>query len=196
VVVLLGILGIVLYRQINGDVKSLTYDMAEELVLARGAELGAWMERILDTVTLLAEQDSTKTMEWTMIRRDLTGIRERHKDMFEAFLLAGPDGQTHVPSGTEILNVGDRGYFTSIMKDGKDLALSNPLVSRVSGKTTFVVAAAVKDFNNASQGLLGASVILEPLQKLAESIRIGENGYGWIADGNGLVIVHPSPNGP
>ena len=193
VVVLLGILGIVLYRQINGDVKSLTYDMAEELVLARGAELGAWMERILDTVTLLAEQDSTKTMEWTMIRRDLTGIRERHKDMFEAFLLAGPDGQTHVTSGTEILNVGDRGYFTSIMKDGKDLALSNPLVSRVSGKTTFVVAAAVKDFNNATQGLLGASVILEPLQKLAESIRIGENGYGWIADGNGLVIAHPSP---
>jgi hypothetical protein len=39
-------------------VKSLTYDMAEELVLA-GANW-AQDERILDTETLLAEQDSTK----------------------------------------------------------------------------------------------------------------------------------------
>lgn len=193
VIVLLSILGVVLYRQVDGDVKHLTYNMGQELVFAHGAELGAWMKRVQDMVALLAAQDTMKTMEWTMVRRDLLGIQESYRDIFETLLLAHPDGTANITSDTKTIEVGDRGYFKEILREGKNLAISNPLVSRISGKTTVVVASAVKDLNGTTQGLLGASVMLEPLQKLAEAVHIGDNGYGWIVDGSGLVIAHPSP---
>jgi methyl-accepting chemotaxis protein len=71
--------------------------------------------------------------------------------------------------------------------------ISNPVISKVDGKQVIVVAAPIiKD--EKITGVLAATVTLGDMIKLVGKIKVGETGYAYAVQNDGLIIFHPSEN--
>ncbi|MFQ3621856.1 MAG: methyl-accepting chemotaxis protein, partial [Spirochaetales bacterium] len=126
-------------------------------------------------------------------------LKERPE--FEMFFLAYPNGEApnvnrqagsaDIVSGATV-NVADRAYFKAILQENKPYAISNPVISKATQKSIFVIAYPVTNSQGKLQGILGATVPLDTISKMASGIKIGRNGYGWIVDGSGMVVAHPN----
>ena len=86
-------------------------------------------------------------------------------------------------------NFADRDYFKQAMA-GKP-SVSEPLISRVTGKPVFIVAAPVK----AGDKVLGVLYARVDLGKFTENmivpVKIGQTGYAFMTTKSGLVFSHP-----
>jgi methyl-accepting chemotaxis protein len=120
----------------------------------------------------------------------LIRLQKRDARYIETYFLADPTGRAPTTLGN-VADISDRGYFKEIMSGAKDAVVSDPLVSRATGQPIFVIANAVKD-QSGKTGVRGATVLLSTASDMAGSIKMGENGYGWIVDGTGLILAHPN----
>ncbi|WP_321492000.1 bacteriohemerythrin [uncultured Desulfobacter sp.] len=87
------------------------------------------------------------------------------------------------------LNIGGRGYFKAAMAG--ETKISDILKSKASGNPIFVIATPIKN-GNAVNGILFAVVDLQSFStKFIDNIKIGEKGYAYLINANGMVIAHP-----
>jgi len=91
------------------------------------------------------------------------------------------------------VNVVDRDYFIAVVKNGKDQAVSKPLISRTVGKAVTVLAVPVRDKSKKLVGVLNAGLDLEYLVSEVTKTKIGETGYVFILDRDGMFVAHPDP---
>ena len=101
-----------------------------------------------------------------------------------------PQGQTVTSSEPKAvgLEVGDRPYFQQIVQ-GKDSAVSDLLIGRVTGQPTVIIARAVRD---AQGNLLGAMLASVDPQQLGGELRVrlAEQGSIDIIDATGRLVYH------
>jgi len=113
--------------------------------------------------------------------------------VYEGVALIGRDGRVAAasPESYAKLDVKDRGYFKKAL--GGEIGLSEPILSRATGKPIFVIAIPIKDGNQNIQGVLTAVVSVSELYDLVLApIKIGSNGYSFIINPEGMVIGHPT----
>ncbi|MFW6333883.1 MAG: methyl-accepting chemotaxis protein [Desulfosalsimonas sp.] len=111
---------------------------------------------------------------------------------YEHIGLADSSGEVAAGSQEELsgeINVGDREYFKKSM-EGKE-AISRVIISRASEKPVFVVSAPVQD-QDEIKGVLLATVELDAFaSRYIDPIEIGEQGYAFVYDEDGRVLIHP-----
>jgi methyl-accepting chemotaxis protein len=87
------------------------------------------------------------------------------------------------------VNVADRGYFKVSLAG--EMSVSDVLVSKDSGNPIFVIATPIK-VKDSVKGVLFSVVDMAKFNSLfIDPIKVGESGYAYIYDQNGLVIAHP-----
>ena len=89
------------------------------------------------------------------------------------------------------ISLTDREYFIEGMK-GKDY-ISKPLLNKITGVPFVAVAVPVLSYNNEIVGVLSFLVKIGFLSELVTNSTIGETGYAYILDTNGIFIAHPDP---
>lgn len=92
--------------------------------------------------------------------------------------------------------LGDREYYMKAVKT-KELVISEPLVSKGSGRLSLAIAAPVL-VNGEVKAIIQATMPLDSLNDLVGAIRFMDSGYGFIADQSGIIIAHairPEVNG-
>lgn len=87
-------------------------------------------------------------------------------------------------------NIADRPYFQQIMK-GSQHVISEPVASKTTGKLSIVVANRIQDKEGKTIGLVGTTFPIDTLTKTASEVKIGQTGYAFIAQKDGLIISHP-----
>lgn len=112
---------------------------------------------------------------------------------YEGLALVGLDGMVIAasPDSYADLDVSDRGYFKEALKglQGK----SEPLVSRATGNPIFVISNPITDENNSIKGVLFAVISISELYDMVLStIKIGDSGYAFMINPDGLIIGHPN----
>ncbi len=89
-------------------------------------------------------------------------------------------------------NFGDREYFKKAMKGQTNV--SEPLLSRITNKPVFIVATPV----HSGDDILGIVYLRIDLATFSDTmvsqVKVGENGYAFLADMSGLVFSHPDPS--
>jgi len=86
-------------------------------------------------------------------------------------------------------NFADREYFQRAMRG--EMNISEPLLSRTSGRPAFIVAAPVKSGDKVV-GVISARVDLGKFtQEMILPVKIGQSGYAYMVDKSGLVFSHP-----
>lgn len=89
------------------------------------------------------------------------------------------------------LSVAERDYFKSVKATGKK-TIGSPVISKTSGKPIIVVAIPLKTGSGQFAGIFGLSLQLSALSDKITQVKVGETGYPFMADKNGLIISHPN----
>ncbi|MFH1038764.1 MAG: SpoIIE family protein phosphatase [PVC group bacterium] len=191
VALLFLLLGAVNYIQVKNTVFPLNEELSREVLTARAAEIGRLMHGYISEIMTLSRDDTLREGTWEEIKSDILGRAVTRNTDYEMVFYADTKGDFITSTNGEG-NVGDRDYFRAIVEKGADSYVSDPLVSRSTGKNIFVVACPVLDVRGERKGVVAATVLLETLTSIAGSIRMGEKGFGYVVDGTGLLIAHPS----
>ncbi|WP_378956236.1 EAL domain-containing protein [Pelosinus sp. sgz500959] len=126
-------------------------------------------------------------------------LHQKYPDIFRDIYAANREGIYHTVqenlNGYSLFegNISNRDYFKSIMSDGRT-QLTPPLMSRTSGAPTIFAVAPIIDDNGIPQGLIGAGISLDYVQKIAQSLKAGQNGYGILLSQDGTFVYHPDPS--
>lgn len=185
--------GFTIYSNVEGTVVPLTQDLGQEILKARSAEIGRLIQGYLNEVKTIASRDLIRSGDVEAIGKDLVKRRPAINPDFEMLFFANAQGRFVTSQEGSSGNVSDRGYWKAVMEKGQTHAISDPLVSKATGESIFVVASVVTNEKGARVGLVGATVLLKTLSHITEAIHIGESGAGWVVDSSGLVVAHPNP---
>ena len=184
-------LGMLITLDTSEAVHGLNTGLTQQLVQARADEIGRYVEGIVSESKLWAERNVMTSGDMEVIKADLEKRQAGMRTDYLMIFYADKNGDYHSSLGGDG-NVADRGYFKEIMSDGKEYAISNPVVSKSTGNMIFVVAHVVKNQAGEKVGVLAITVLLDMFNSVIDKIKAGDYGYAWITDGTGLVIAHPN----
>ncbi len=117
------------------------------------------------------------------------------KGKYEALLVLDKTGKVVADSrkeGTKIFSLADRQYFIDARKGS--VCLSNPILSKASGRPVFVIAAPVKKPDGTFMGAFVSIIAMTELSNTITKVKIGETGYPFVTDNKGNLIAHPVPD--
>lgn len=113
---------------------------------------------------------------------------QKRLSIFDVVVFISPDG-SGVASNGQTAPYGDREYFKKVLAT-KKAVVSDPLVSKVTGKLALVLAVPVMN-NGQLTGVLLGTFSMERLSEMMKDLKFLDTGYGQVADDSGLVIAHP-----
>ncbi|WP_169829296.1 PAS domain S-box protein [Lacunisphaera limnophila] len=170
----------------------------------------AEMQRHLDTVRSLArvesladgiQQHRAGTLDaagLAAVKRQLSALLQGlSATQYQGLFLGGPDGflfagglRARDDDPYAGLHVRDRRYFTAV-RDTLQPVISNPIISKVDNVPIIVVAVPVLDDRGAFAGFVGLSIEIKPLAAMISSQKLGESGYPFAIDREGVLLAHP-----
>lgn len=157
------------------------------LTVSSGSEIGMWLDAHQKEIEAMANTPLVESGDMPEIVSYLNKEIKRNKD-YEEFFIADSQGNYTLDSG-KTGSVADRAYFNKVMSTGKTV-VSDTLTSRGSGNQIIVVAAPIMKGNQVI-GLLGGSVGLTKLDRIAMSDSVREIGYAFVVQEDGLIISCP-----
>jgi len=172
---------------------SLTQNLTQEVVSATTDSIFEWLMGIKNQLMSISLDNDVRSLETERFIPGLQEIVARSDGLYESLFVALPDGTAYVDDG-QILDLRDRSYFGAVMQRGEEFAVSESLVSRITGNPIFVLAYSIFDDSGKKIGLLGATITLDAISKKVSEIVLGERGYAFLVDGSGLVLAHPDAN--
>ena len=115
----------------------------------------------------------------------IAGVVKNSKT-FESMAYVTRDGNFYDSAGVRG-NISQRNYFQKAMQG--EMAVSDPLVSKATGKLVTIVAVPVRT-NGAVTSMLFGAISMEELTQKVLAIKVGKTGYAYVSQGDGLVIIH------
>ncbi len=114
----------------------------------------------------------------------------RRPDCFQYVLFIAADGNSYYDSGKRG-NHSERGYYKRIIA-GEEQVVNNPTVAKATGKVSVMFVKAARDADGTLVGMFVGVVGMDYLNDLVSGIKIGDMGFGFMLDGQGVVIAHPN----
>lgn len=146
------------------------------------------MKLMLAEMDDLANTQRVRTgIDKTQIVAAMAEMQSRLK-LFDAMGFISPDGSAVMADGGTGF-YGERDYFKKVLET-KKAVISDPLISKATGKLAVVLAVPV--FNNGQMtGVLLGTFSVERLTNLIKELKFLDSGYGQLADSSGIIIAHP-----
>jgi len=192
---LLAILGVFITDQIKETILPLTEEMSAEIVKGNSAMLGEWLTGRIQEVKTISQSDTISFMTTATywVAEQVKQMLNQKKSAFESLFLASSDGKVWETDGSTITSYdfSDSAVFKEILQNGKSFYVGEVQKSVFSGKPVFVIAHEVRDALGNAIGVFGGKISLDTLSDLVSNIKIGEIGFGWLADSSGLILSHP-----
>jgi methyl-accepting chemotaxis protein len=160
-------------------------------------ELNYSFNLVESTAGILAEMDSvskallTSTSENNQFAAEVMGLfDEKLGSTSEGIFLANSKGTVITDSvgGSYVgINISDRSYFKEGL-EGKE-SWSDVLASKATGNPITVYALPVMENGNVT-GIVASIVSFNEVSKVAFETRVGETGYAYMIDNQGVLISH------
>jgi methyl-accepting chemotaxis protein len=187
ILVALSVLGGLNYwkaRQIISD--NITKDMAEQAEKSAG-DIRDWLENRKEDLTIMSLTPSVQNGTSEVIVPFMANV-VKHNHEYDAISYATLNGTAYLSYGSTT-NVSERDYFQQAQK-GEVFVSSNPMITRGTNRQVIAVAIPVKVNDNVTGVLFGA-VTLDSVAKKVAAIKVGQTGYAFIVQADGLLIAHP-----
>lgn len=187
ILVVLSVLSGVSYYIANQSLKESVDKTAEAIGTDYGNRLQSNIKELMVQLEDMAQTPTFRT--GTDKAQIIAAMAELQKEVgFDTVLFMLPDGSAIRADGT-IGQYQDREYFKKVL-DTKKSYVSEPLVSRATGKISVFLAVPVMN-NGQLVAITGGTYSLEAVTELIKDLRFLDTGYGLIADNSGIIISHP-----
>lgn len=187
--VALGALGGLNYwkaREIISE--KVTADMQQQAV-GSAIAIGDWLEAHKMELKMLASNPILSNGSLDSVVPILVAAKNNNKE-YDSLVFADQNGDSVNETGFKV-NVADRPYFKPAMSG--QIFISDPVASKATGHLTIVIAIPVKAGDKVVGVLLGP-IDMDELSKRVLDIKIGQTGYVYVCQKDGLAIIHPDPN--
>ena len=148
--------------------------------------LGMWLAERRSEAAFLANSPLFDDMASESAHNYLKEEGKRNP-LYLSLVLSDETGNATVSTGQQI-NIADRPYFKQAMT-GKTV-MSDPVIARDVGKPIVAVAAPIAR-NGHINGIAGGAVSLDEVVKLVSKVKVGDTGYAYAVQSDGLMIFHP-----
>ncbi len=193
------------------EAASAVEDQIDSQILSRTRDITVGLENTFDTemrlVGALSSQssiiESLKNSQETedgipileKTRQDLVRMLDNpgFEDKYQAIVVANMQGEitaSSEPSFNGVI-IKERDYFQNASK-GKTV-ISEPVLNKVTNDPFVAVASPVYSESKQIVGVVASLVSIGHLSQLVAESTIGESGYAYILDRNGIFIAHPDP---
>lgn len=183
-----------------GGLSVLNYTKTKEILIANveqsirynagssAREVSLWLDARKAEIAVLAGTEVITDGKKEAYISYLNAELQRNKS-YEMFFVADKKGDAPTTSGV-VANISDRDYFKRVMATGQ-LVVSDPVVSKASGKLIVSVAAPINR-KGVVDGVMGGTVLVDELSRRVSEIKSGATGYAYLVQGDGLFIAHPN----
>ncbi len=123
---------------------------------------------------------------------DLSNTLKRVDDLAENILIIGTDGiiVSDATNGSVIgVDVSERTYFIEALNGNKHW--NEIIISKGTGNPVSVFSETITDENGEVLGVVAVAVKFEFITKFVSDIEVGENGYAYMIDKEGMLLSHP-----
>jgi methyl-accepting chemotaxis protein len=114
---------------------------------------------------------------------------KKRLDTFDNFVFMFPDGAGIRADGSSASYINDASYKKVL--ETKKPVVSDPLVSKITGKMVVVLAVPVIR-DGQLKGMISAVYPLDKLSESVKALKFKETGYGYLVNQSGTVITHPN----
>ena len=187
-IICMGILTFYIFINVREALTVQIETSSREIVNGRADEMNKWLMTGVKEIELLSNTNTIQLMQLKYSSNYLFTNKEIIGDIFESLFVVQEDGIGITADYVDI-DYGDKPFFKAIM-NGEKYVISNPFISELTGNPVFAIVHKVPDPSGVPIGIVGGLVNLETLSDIAGKIKIGEIGYGFVADGDGLIIAH------
>jgi methyl-accepting chemotaxis protein len=120
----------------------------------------------------------------------IKSVQEKNKDNMEVLIITDITGKEVINNQTQEpdIDLSDRDYVKAALS-GKE-SVSEVIVSRTTGNNGISIAYPLKDGDRIIGTLIG-SIKFDSISDYASKIKIGQTGYAFITDKNGLFDYYP-----
>lgn len=184
----LGALGGLNYwkaRSIIGE--SITKDMADKVENA-ASEIGEWLDARRAELVMLSVAPVIRSGNPEEILPFLANAAKANP-IYDTICYADLNG-AFINSGGGKGSIADREYFRRAVQGQGQVVFSNPVISKSSGCVIVPVAVPVKG-NGKVTGVVYGTIKLDSLEKKVLGIKVGQTGYTFVIQKDGLAIIHP-----
>jgi len=182
-------LGFMVFKDITNSTQRDANAYSMEILKGHSALMSKELASVEALVSQIAMRQEVRSGFWQLMERSM---KEATKaiDGVDMMLFAKPDGTAYTTVGKDI-NIKDRRYFREIIKNGKKVVWSDPVISKATGMPVIVCASRVEGENGQLVGLVGASMSFDYLARGIKDINLGGKGYAFLVGRDGLTLAHP-----
>jgi len=145
----------------------------------------ASMNSFLDEAVLkMDEENKIKAFNY------LNELQREHKDLIEMLILVDTKGKTVCTneSLTSSVNLSNRDYIQRATKGVE--VISDVVFSKFTNEPVVAIGKPLK-VDDKVVGVLVGTIKFEKISGHAAEIKVGENGYAYMLDKQGLIVYHP-----
>ncbi len=148
-----------------------------------------WIGLHKNSLTLLSSSEQIKSGDQEKQLPYFKEILDKHSE-YEMIMISNDKTGKHVlTSGGQTTDISDRDYFKRSVTG--EIVVSDPLISKVSGKKVVVVSVPVMKGSQVT-GVLGATILVDQLIDVVNSEKLGKTGYAYLFNKDGLILSHPN----
>ena len=196
----LGILALVSYTKSKTALQTVLYSQINQITSSTAKVMVTWgRDRALDIKTWshdktysTALQDSFLGKAAQKVASDQLADLLKEYGYFENIAVVNGNGDLVASADSAQIgkvNISGNAYFKEAIKGSS--SIEKVMKSPLTGRPVIIFAAPIKD-KDTIPGILLAVVNLDALSReLIDPIKVGEEGYAYLMDDEGLVLAHP-----
>lgn len=121
----------------------------------------------------------------------INNVQESNKTFMEVMIVTDETGKVIIDTQTKKpdIDLSDRAYMKEALNDG-ETSISEVVISRFTGNPAIFIACPIKQ-NDKIIGTIVGSIKFSTISDYASNVKIGEEGYGYLVDKDGLIVGHP-----
>lgn len=166
--------------------ENLNTDIAQKAENSAG-DVGDWLKARQAEMLIMSASPIVQNGNFAEIAPFLSNVSQTDKALYDSIGYIKPDG-TYINSAGKQGSLADRDYFKQAIK-GQSV-ISDPVISKSTGKPIVPIAVPVKT-DGVISGVIYGSVNMDGLSKKVLDVKIGQTGYAYVSQGDGLRIIHP-----
>ena len=194
----MGILGYVSYTMAANSIQASVQQQLKEQTSDTSALIDKTIESVkhsLETASLNSEigkvaQDLNKDNADNAFKY-IQNVQKNNEDSMEVLIITDAYGKVVIDSQTKEpdIDLSDRDYMKKSLSSGKE-TVSEVLASRFTGNPAIFIVYPLKEGDKIIGTLVG-SIKFDSISSYAAKVKVGQSGYAYMIDKNGLIISHP-----
>ncbi|MGN0030036.1 MAG: cache domain-containing protein [Marinilabiliaceae bacterium] len=169
--------------------RAMAEEHLDEVSALTASEVSASLKSLRDELTWIARHPSVESMDWDSMSEYLSEVTERSSERLTNIMVVERDGSYFFAGKGRVegWTVADRKYYLDIM-EGRAFSITDPDVSRVTGKMKYTLSVPISGANGTTVGCLASNISLDILSGMLTDSKGTETGFRWVVDSRGYVI--------